>query len=113
MKSLATITINIKGRDWSFHLLTDRVFDKLHNPEDEDAIAMTIPHQYTVHFRRSDWTPRSSLHEIGHILHFASLVGSSDLSAADSVELMCEIIAEHNEELTLWSSRITDRFLNR
>lgn len=112
MKPLASITINIKGRDWTFKLLSDRVFNKQHNPEDEGNAAMTLQSKYEVHFRKSDWSPNAIKHEIGHVLHFASLVGSSDLSAEDSVELMCEIIGEHTEEILLWSNRITERFLN-
>ena len=112
MKHLTSIVISIKGKEWHFRLFSDRVFNKVHNPEDEGNTAMTIQAKYEAHFRKSDWLPSTIKHEIGHILHFASLTGSSDLSAEASIELMCELIGEHTEEILLWSSRVTENFLN-
>ena len=112
MKHLTAMTINIKGRDWTFRLFSDKVFNKVYNPNDEDNAAMTLQNKYEVHFRKGDWSPNTIKHELGHVLHFASLVGSSALSAEDSIELMCEIIGEHTEEILLWSNRIAENFLN-
>lgn len=111
MKSVAQIIVTVKGRDWKFLLLTDRVFDKAHNSEDEGTIANTIEDKREVHFRKTDFTPKAVKHELAHVLHFESLVGSSELSPADSIELMCEIVGEHCEEIILWSNKITEYFL--
>ena len=112
MKPLANIILQIKGRDWNFILYTDKAFNKLHNDDDSaDDCAMTIVGTREVHFRKSDWSGVAIAHEIGHILHFASLVSSSEMSAHDTVELMCEIIGEHAEEIVLWKSRVVERFL--
>ena len=112
MKYLSKLSILVKGRDWQFILLSDRVFDKMYNANDEGNAAMTVQAKYEVHFRKSDWSPNTIKHEIGHILHFASLVGSSDLSVDDAIELMCEIIGEHTEEILLWSNRVAENFIN-
>ena len=112
MKPLTSIIIEIKGRPWVFKLLSDRAFDKLHNTEELRAAAMTIPHQYEVHFRKTDWTTICIKHEIFHCLHFASLVSSADLTVADTEELFCEIGAHHLEEILLWSNQVTEKFLN-
>lgn len=109
MKPIASIVLKIKGREWTFLLLHDKAFIKIHG---DDAMAMTIPGKYEVHFRKSDWSTVAIKHEIGHILHFASLVSSSEMSTEDIVELMCEIIGEHCEEIILWTNRVVERFLN-
>jgi hypothetical protein len=112
VKAISQITLNIKGRDWTFKLLTDKQFNKLHNKEDEGNTAMTIQSDYEVHFRKSDWSIATIRHELGHTLHMSSLVGSSDLTVSDTVELMCEIIGEHTDEIVLWSVRIAEKFIN-
>lgn len=38
VKAITTITIPIRGRDWTFKLLQDRIFDKLHNKEEHRQI---------------------------------------------------------------------------
>lgn len=112
MKPLATITIDIKGRPWQFLLFSDKAFNKKHNAAGEsDNAAMTMQSLYEVHFRKSDWSAIAIKHEIGHILHFATLSSSSELTADQTVETMCEIIGEHAEEIVFWAARVTDRFL--
>jgi hypothetical protein len=113
MKSLASISLDIKGRSWNFILYPDRTYNKLHNSEEgSDSCAMTLQGTREVHFRKSDFNGIAILHEIGHILHFASLVSSSEMSAHDTVELMCEIIGEHAEEMVMWKAKVLDRFLS-
>ena len=112
MKCLTSITLNIKGRDWKFSLCSDKVFNKIYNPDDEGNAAMTIQGTKEVHFRKSDWSGIAIKHEIGHILHFSTLSSSSELTADQTVEIMCELIGEHAEEIVLWASQVTERFLN-
>lgn len=112
MKPLVNIILHVKGRDWNFILYTDKAFNKFHNNDGgSDNCAMTITGAREVHFRKSDWSGVAIAHEIGHILHLASLVSSSEMSPDDTVELMCEIIGEHVEEIVLWKSRVVERFL--
>lgn len=112
MKPLTSISLDIKGRSWCFKLFTDRAFNKLHNPDDEGNAAMTIPGTREVHFRKSDFSGIAIKHEIGHILHFSTLSSSSELTADQTVEIMCELIGEHAEEIILWASQVIERFLN-
>ena len=105
------ITIQIKGRDWRFILMTDRRFDRLHNPEDEGNMAMTIEGTYEVHFRKSDWSLPAIRHELLHVLYFASLVGSTDISRDDVQEICAEIVGEHGPEICLWADRIATKFI--
>ena len=111
MKSLASITLDIKGRPWTFKLFTDKVYNKAYCTDDEESLATTLEDKYEVHFRKTGWSPITIKHELGHVLHFSSLVGSTSLTADDSIELMCDIIGAHCEEISFWSNRITERFL--
>ena len=112
MKPLASITINVKGRDWTFKLFTDRAFDKLHNPNDEGNAAMTLPTKYEVHFAKSEWDLIDIRQELGHLFAYMSRTSSAELSAEQTEELMCEIVAHHATEIILISDRVAERFLN-
>lgn len=112
MKSLVAITVSIKGRPWVFKLLSDRNFNKLHNPNgDENNGAMTVPLHHEVHFPKSDWTPTDILHELGHVFKFECNTGSSVLDADQTEELMCEIIGLHAHEICTIANLITNKFL--
>jgi hypothetical protein len=108
------IVLNIKGRDWTFRLMTDRNFDKLHNsnenPEDNNNAAMTMPASYEIHFRKSDWCLKDIRHEIGHLLYSTSLVNSAKMQPDQVEETFCEIIGEHCSEIILWSDLVAERF---
>lgn len=110
---MAEITIDIKGRPWSFKLLPDKRFDKLHNPGEVENAAMTVPTTYECHFRRSDWDVVTIRHELLHVLYNMSLTGSANLDPIQVEETCAEIVAHHATEIILWSDRITERFLGR
>jgi hypothetical protein len=111
---MSSITIQIKGRDWTFQLLTDRRFDKLYNTDTEDTSgAITLPTVYEVHFRRSNWDIVTIRHELLHVLYNMSLVSSTSLSVTDVQELCAEIVGHHSSEIILWSDRIAEKFLGR
>jgi hypothetical protein len=110
---MSSIVINIKGRDWTFGLLPDKRFDKLYNPDGIANVAMTVYTTYTVHFRKSDWDAVAIKHELLHVLFNMSLTGSADLTPGDVEEICAEIVGHHTEEIILWTSRITERFLGR
>lgn len=113
MKHLASITRNIKGREWTFKLLSDRVFDKIHNPEGtEGNTGMTIFSRYEVHFSKSEWDLIDLRHEISHIYFFMSNTGSADLSALQTEETMCEIFGTHGLEMCLLADNVAECFLN-
>lgn len=114
MKKEVKIVIPIKGRNWSFILLTDKAFDKLHN-SNEDTVynnnaAMTMPTTFEAHFRKGNWCIKDIRHELGHVLYSMSLVNSANHSSDQVEETMCEIIAEHCSEIIFWSDLIADRF---
>lgn len=110
---MGSITIDIKGRTWTFALIADKRFDKLYNSEGSNAVAMTLSATYTVHFRKSDWDAVAIKHELLHVLFNMSLTGSADLTPLDVEEVCAEIVGHHSEEIILWASRITERFLGR
>lgn len=110
---MSEISINIKGRDWRFLLLPDKRFDKIHNPSDDGNVAMTLPTQYEVHFRRSDWDAATIRHEMLHVLYNMSLVGSANLDVTDVQEICAEIVGQHLPEMVLWTDRIIEKFLGR
>jgi hypothetical protein len=107
------VTLNIKGRDWKFMLMSDKRFDKLHNPTGELHTAMTVANSYEVHFRKSDWCNVDIIHELGHVLKHMSETQSVDLSAHDTEELMCQLYAKNYAEVGLWTSRIAEKFFDR
>lgn len=113
-KAERRITLDIKGRNWSFVLLTDKSFDKLHNsnedPDDNENVAMTIPSAFEVHFKKSNWNLKDIRHELGHLLYSMSLVNSANHKPDQVEETMCEIIAEHSAEIIHWSDLIANRF---
>lgn len=113
MKHLAIIHRNIKGRDWIFKLLSDRVFDKLHNPEgDEGNSGMTLFNRYEVHFAKSEWDLTDIRHEISHIYFYMSNTGSAELDASQTEETMCEIFGKHGLEICVLADTISECFLN-
>ena len=111
MKSLASITIPIKGRDWTFKLISDKQFDKAHNKEDEGNTGMTIPTQYEVHFSKSHWTIVDIRHEVGHVLKHMCNTHTADLDPGQVEELMCQIIGTYTPEIILISDRVAEKFL--
>lgn len=111
MKPLASIVLNIKGRNWEFKLFTDSRFNKMYNPNDEGNAAMTVFSKYEVHFAKSDWCPVDIRHEIGHVLYYMCLNGSSGHDTGQVEESMCEIIGHHTPEILMWADTITERFI--
>lgn len=111
--NMSTITIEIKGRPWTFILMPDKRFDKLHNPEGDLATGMTMPNTYEVHFRKSDWCNVDIRHELGHVLFRMSEANAAELSPADVEEVMCEIYAKNYADIGVWSDRIAEKFFGR
>jgi len=107
---MAEAVVNIKGRDWKFILMPDRLFDKLHNAGGEQNVAMTNGGSYEVHFRKSDWDVITVRHELGHILYNSSLTGSAENQPDQVEEIFCEIIGHHWAEIGVWTDRITEKF---
>jgi hypothetical protein len=112
-RSKVSITLPIKGRDWEFILLSDKVFDKMHNEDDGSRAGITMPNQYQCHFRKSDWSLKDIRHELGHALYHMCLTSSSDLTPEQVEETMCQIIGEHTPEIMMWCDRISEKFFGR
>ncbi len=110
---MSQITLDIKGRPWTFVQMADKRFDRLHNPNEEGNVAMTCPTIYEVHYRKSDWDVSTIRHELLHVLYNMSLVGSAELTAGQVQETCAEIVGQHAIEIVLWADRITERFLGR
>lgn len=112
MKPLANITLKIKGRDWKFLLLTDKTFDKIHNPNGEENAAMTLPNRFEVHFAKSCWSLVDIRHELTHCFYAMSDVNSSDLTPSQVEETMCSIFGTHGPEMLVIADRIAECFFN-
>lgn len=110
---MSQITLDIKGRPWTFVLMTDRRYDRLYNLEEDTSSAITLPTIYEVHFRRSNWDLVTIRHELLHVLYNMSLVSSTDMSNEDVQEICAEIVAHHAIEIVLWADRIAEKFLGR
>lgn len=112
MKHLAHIIKEIKGKQWHFKLFSDRVFDKVHNPNDEGNAGMTIFSKYEVHFSKSEWDLVDIRHELSHVYFYMSNTGSAELSALQTEETMCEIFGNHAPEMVMIADSIAECFLN-
>jgi len=112
MKPLAHIDIKVKGRLWKFMLLTDRSYNKLHNPNGESSNAMTIPSRYEVHFPKSSWNIVDIRHELSHCFYSMSAVNSSDLTPDQVEETMCSIFGYHAPEMVMLADRVAECFFN-
>lgn len=110
---MGTIIIEIKGRPWTFILMNDKKFDRLHNQDDGNRTGVTLPHQYEVHFKKSEWTIIDIRHEIGHILFHMSRNDTADLTAAQVEETMCQLIGHDAPEIVMWADRVAERFFGR
>jgi hypothetical protein len=112
MKYIVKTTQTVKGREWSFYLLSDRVFDKLHNADGEENAAMTLPPKYEVHFSKSSWSMIDIRHELGHVFFIMTGTNSSNLDVAQVEETMCSIIGADLQEIALIGDRIAECFFN-
>jgi hypothetical protein len=105
---MSDITLPIKGRNWKFILVTDKRFDKLYGLGN---VAMTLPDQNEVHFKKSTWDIVTIRHELAHVLYAMSLVGSADLTSDQVEETFAEIIGYHCSEIIFWSDQICHKFM--
>lgn len=113
MANKCSIVIPIKGRDWTFTLLTDKAFDKLHNPNGEGNTAMTMVNQYKTDFKKSDWCFVDIIHELGHVIYSLSPTRSANLTTGDVEEVMCDIYSSDYFEIGLIAGRISEKFFGR
>lgn len=112
-KYTKTITLQTKGRNWTFVLMPDKAFDKLHNPEGQSNTAMTMANQYRTEFRKSDWSFVDIVHELGHVVYALAPTRSANLTTDDVEEVMCDIYSSNYFEIGLWASQIAECFFGR
>lgn len=112
-KYKSSIVLEIKGRPWTFILMPDKTFDKLHNQNGELQTGMTIASQYEVHFRKSDWCIVDIRHELGHVLKIMTHTNSVDMTPDDMEEHMCELYASNFADVGVWTDRISEKFFGR
>lgn len=111
--SRSSITLNIKGRDWEFILVPDKTFDKLHNQDGGARPAVTMPNQYRVEFRKSDWCLVDIIHELGHVLYHMNESGTADLTADQVEETMCQLMARNYFDIGRYAGLIAEKFFGR
>lgn len=107
------IIVNIKGRDWTFILMSDKAFDKLNNADGGSRAGVTLPNQYICQFRKSDWCLTDIIHEIGHILYHMSETATAGLTPDQVEETMCQLVAKNYFHIGLWASLIAEKFFGR
>jgi hypothetical protein len=109
-----SITLPIRDRNWTFVLMTDKAFDKLHNTaENENNTAMTLANQYVVHFRKSDWCFTDIIHELGHVYMTMNDAHVANLKPEQVEETMCQIMARNYFDIGRNASLITEKFFGR
>ena len=115
MKLNQHISLNIKGRDWYFILLSDKVFDKRFPPEQDgdETCAVAEPKESAVYLKKSLLTIPTIRHEIFHILVFSSLIESSSLDRLQMEELGAEIMGEHALEVCIWAEKVMNFYTVR
>jgi hypothetical protein len=69
-----------------------------------------MPLEYEVHFRRSDWTVKDVRHELGHVFFEMSDTTSSDLTADQTEEQMCQIIGNYWADIGFYADRIIEKW---
>lgn len=113
MKHLAMIQKNIKGRNWQFKLLSDRIFDKVHNPEGtENNTAMTVSSKYEVHFSKSEWNLVDIRHELLHVYFHMSNTVAADLTPLQTEETIADIFGHNGPEMCMVADSVAECFFN-
>ena len=112
-KYTKSITISIKDRNWSFNLLADKTFDKLHNCDGDSRCAVTMANQYRVDFRKTDWCFEDIIHELGHVYKAMTETVTADLTPLQVEETMCQIIAKNYFDIGRNAGLITEKFFGR
>lgn len=102
------ITLNIRGRDWKFSLISPMKFDKLHNADGETRTGVTIIPNYEVHFK--EWSMVDIRHELGHVLYAMNRGETANPTPDQVEETMCQLIAYHHADMAVWADRIAERF---
>lgn len=108
-----SIILPIKDRNWTFILMSDKAFDKVHNPAGETNTAMTLANQYTVHFRKSDWCFTDIIHELGHVYMAMNDTHVANLTPEQVEETMCQIIARNYFDIGKNANLIAEKFFGR
>lgn len=107
------IMLEIKGRNWEFVLMTDKAFDKIHNPNGESNTAFTMVNQYRVEFRKTDWCLVDIIHELGHVLYSMAPTRSANLEPGQVEETMCDVYSSDYFMIGVWAGLITEKFFAR
>ena len=110
IRPIKELVLNIRGRDWSFWLLNDSTFNKHHNDDGGNRPGVTMPADFQVHFRRSDWTVKDIRHELGHVFFAMYDNHSTDLTADQVEEQMCSIIGDYYADIGYFADRIIEKW---
>jgi hypothetical protein len=90
------IRFRIKGKPWRAVVLSDKTFHK--HDQNSDALC-ELPPDRRILIRKSAVNYPTILHELCHAMKSECCTESSDLDPSQTEELMCEVFAEHGEEL--------------
>ena len=93
---METFTKIIKDKQWTFSLLTDKKYEKMHG---DDSDGITYTDQRHVYFRKTGLNIRIVLHELFHTYVSMSLTESMEVDRVGQEELSCEIFAEHGLDM--------------
>jgi hypothetical protein len=100
-------SFKIKGIDWRMILITNNNFIKRFG----EGQGLTDFNNKKVYFNESYVTDKVILHELGHVFYSSCCTDSvTSLSNDDIVEIFCDIIGEHGNELFIQCSRLIRLF---
>ena len=100
---LKSITLDVRGESWRFHLLSDRAYTKRFKAGSEALCDLELKE---VWFKKTHFGHGVIAHELMHILFDQASVSSSSLDAYQVEELACEIIARSFLEIPYIVSQI-------
>jgi len=109
---MRSITLNVKGTDWTFRLLGDKAFTKKHKSEEGEVTeAITILESKVVEFNKIYLKPTVVIHELTHVFFGSSLVETASLDKNQVEEVMCEINAHHIMDIVAMTNKILQAFM--
>jgi uncharacterized protein (DUF2164 family) len=103
IKYISTTKYSINGVEWELFLLSDTTYK---NKMGKDSAAICFFKDKQVYFYKSEFTPRTIMHEILHCLVESHNLQSAHLSPSQFEEFMCELLSSYYYKLGLWSDEI-------
>jgi hypothetical protein len=106
VKAKSGFRLEVSGHVWEFFSLTKSTYQKKFG---RASAGIADGDARTVHFSADQLTIRLIIHELIHVLVFESNTASSNLSAEQMEEAICDIVANNFSQLLNWAMIIYDK----